>query len=185
MYVEAVNFDAGLVIANKNLGLTAGGLSQFDLALDNSDKVIEMVAEEAVNYRHRGPTYYYLNLVDEALTDFNEAISIDENYADTYCWYGIVNLGLSPKLSIGNFTKAIELDPDNEESYLDRACAHSMMKNFKFAKIKLFQQSEQNEACRRKSVRFRSWRASLISFLTRWSSGNRVLILPILLLTTE
>jgi tetratricopeptide (TPR) repeat protein len=134
VYGEAVNFDAGLVIAYKNLGLTAGELSQFDLALDNFNKLIEMEDEEALNYRHRGAIYYYLSLFDEALSDFSRAINIDENYADAYYWRGLVNLELSPKQSIEDFSKAIELDPDNEKHYLDRACAHSMEKDFKSAK---------------------------------------------------
>jgi hypothetical protein len=102
---EAVNFDAGLVIAYRILGLTAGELSQFDLVLDNFNKVIEMEG-------------------DVALTDFNEAISIDENYADARYCRGLGNLELSPKLSMEDSSRVIELDPDNEKYYLDRECVY-------------------------------------------------------------
>ena len=136
-YAEAIILDPQLVLAYKKLGLTAGELSQFDFALDNFNKVIEMEGEEAVNYRHRGAIYYYLNLFDEALSDFNHAINIDESYADAYYWRGLTNLESSPQQSIDDLSKAIELDPDNDQYYLDRASAYSMLENYTAAKIDL------------------------------------------------
>ncbi len=137
VYAEAIILDPQLVLAYKNLGLTAGELSQFDLALDNFNKVIEMEGEEAVNYRNRGATYYYLNLLDTALSDFDKAISIDASYADAYYWRGLTNLISTPQQSVEDFSTAIELSPDNDQYYLDRASAYSMLGNYTAAKIDL------------------------------------------------
>ena len=134
VYAEAIILDPQLVLAYKNLALTAGELSQFDLALENFNKVIEMEGEDAVNYRHRGAVYYYLKLFDEALSDFDKAIHIDESYADAYYWRALTKLQSSPQQSLEDFSSAIELNPDNGQYYLDRACAHTMTEDFKAAK---------------------------------------------------
>ena len=129
VYAEAIILDPQLVLAYKNLALTAGELSRFDLALENFNKVIELEGDEAINYRHRGAIYYYLNLLDEALSDFNKAININENYADAYYWRGLTNLESSPQQSLEDFSAAIELSPENDQYYLDRANAYSLLEN--------------------------------------------------------
>jgi tetratricopeptide (TPR) repeat protein len=144
IYAEAIVLDPQLLLAYKNLGLTAGELSQFDMALDNFNKVIEMEAEDAVNYRHRGAIYYYLKLFDEALSDFNKAINIDESFADAYYWRGLTNLESSPIQSVEDFSTSIELNPGNDQCYLDRACAHAMLGNYTAAKIDLVSSIEIN-----------------------------------------
>lgn len=88
---------------------------EFDLAVVDLDKVIEMKGDNASTYLNRGIAYSARNRLDLAIGDFNKAVELDPMNAVAY-----FNRGSSYEKSgniqkaIGDYQKALDLDSNNE-----------------------------------------------------------------------
>lgn len=123
-------------------GLYYVQIKQYDLAVADYTKIIELEPEGAIPYYYRAYSYSELGKYDLALHDCNKAISIEPN-AEFYSERGYVEW--KKELfsdSIDDFTKAIELEPNTAFFYVGRGNAYGCMEKYNEA-IKDFQKAIQ------------------------------------------
>ena len=95
--------------------------SDYDLALVDYDKAIELDPEYATAYNNRGIAYRHLGEYEKALADYGKAIELDPEYAYAYNNRGNTygDLGEHEK-ALADYSKAIELDPEFARAYNNR-----------------------------------------------------------------
>jgi len=109
----------------------------YEFLNGNFERSIEILSEAAeldsgrkLTFVSRGSAYLKLNLLEQALADFNHAIDIDPEYARAFHLRGLVEekRGADPR-SLEDFTRAIEIDPEYGAAYHSRATLHTKMGN--------------------------------------------------------
>jgi tetratricopeptide (TPR) repeat protein len=73
-----------------NKGLSHMRLEEYETALEEMDKAIELNKKEAIVYHSRGMVYYAMRFYDEAVADFSKSIEIYSNNPET-----LFNLGMA------------------------------------------------------------------------------------------
>jgi tetratricopeptide (TPR) repeat protein len=88
---------------------------EYDLAVNEYNKVIELDSKDATNYLNRGLAFFNLKNYDRAIVDYDKAIELNPKESIIYFNRGDLHekMGNSQK-AIGDFQKAIELDANNE-----------------------------------------------------------------------
>jgi tetratricopeptide (TPR) repeat protein len=96
-------------------------LNDYDAAIAEYTKAIELNAGFALAYYDRGIQKYYKNEFEEAIKDFDKSIAI-EPAAITYIGRGTLKLKVNDQAgALADYNKAIELEPDNALAYGNRA----------------------------------------------------------------
>ncbi len=104
-------------------------LQDFDKALTFFDEAIErdpqkatpLNCQKAIALNRKGTTLLYQRRFDEALTAYDEAINLNNQYASAYYNRGHVKRRLGRfKEAIDNFNQAIEYAPNRANAYLER-----------------------------------------------------------------
>ena len=98
----------------------------FDLALQEYDKLIAANPNIAGLYATRGDIYVAKSSFEQALQDYSKAIALDQNNYDYYerrgvIYFSVGNLGQS----IQDFNKMIAMNPNSGQAYFYRASAHA------------------------------------------------------------
>jgi tetratricopeptide (TPR) repeat protein len=117
-----------------NRGISQRALKQFDLAISDYSKAIELFPKNARYYVNRGNVSNDLDKSDDALADYKRAIAVDPSFALAFTNRG--NLYVRIKRfdeAITDLTRAIELDPLNAESFYTRAMAYRAKNQFEKA----------------------------------------------------
>jgi tetratricopeptide (TPR) repeat protein len=96
-------------------------LKDYDRAIADYNKAIELNPNYAEAYSDRGVTYYYKNDSDQALADYNKAIELKPDFAIPYNNRGFFyyNKGEFER-AIADFDKSIQLDPNVALTYVNR-----------------------------------------------------------------
>jgi Tfp pilus assembly protein PilF len=99
--------------------------SQYDLAISEYTKSIEIDPKQPNAHNNRGLTYAQKGHYDQAIADYTKAIDLDPKYGDAYHNRGLAysNKGQYDQ-AISDFTKAIELDPKHGKAYGGRGVAY-------------------------------------------------------------
>ena len=85
---------------------------EYDEAIDEFTKAIEIDPNYAEAYNNRGLAYYYTWEYDLAVADYDKAIEIDPDYADAYNNRGNAYADNGQyDLAIADYDRAIEIDP--------------------------------------------------------------------------
>lgn len=119
---EAIALNPSYNFSYNNRGLALIGLGQYEQAIKDFDKSIELHHACFNGYNHRGNIYRRLNQYEKALSDHNNAIKIKPESADSYFNRGVDYYCLSKyEEAIADFDKTLELDSSYEsaEYYLE------------------------------------------------------------------
>jgi tetratricopeptide (TPR) repeat protein len=107
-----------------NQGIAYSQKGQYDLAISEYTKAIEIYPHEDVYYG-RGNAYVQKGQYDLAIGDFSKAIELDPKYLKAYFSRGNAYLIKSQyDKAILDFTKAIEIDPKHANSYWGRGIGY-------------------------------------------------------------
>ena len=117
---EAIRLDPNLAIAYMNRGVIYASKGEFDKAIGDETKAIELKPEktedQATAYSNRGTAYLAKGDLDKALADVEEAIKIKSDNAKAYLLRGSVHSGKGDtEGAITDFKKVIELSKDSAE----------------------------------------------------------------------
>ncbi|MGO9952361.1 MAG: tetratricopeptide repeat protein [Dissulfurispiraceae bacterium] len=94
---------------------------QYDLALAEFNKALDIYPTSAEIYNNRGVTYAHKGQYDLAIIDFTKAIEIMPDSAKTYYNRGIIYATRGQaQLALFDFKKCLELDPTNAAAYDNR-----------------------------------------------------------------
>jgi len=125
--------DTNGVIANvcNNRGFAYTNLGQFNQAISEYNKAIELNPKLAEAYNNRGIAYDKLGQHTRAMSDYNKAIELNPKDAMAYNNRGTAytQLGEYTK-ALSDFTKAIEFNPKLAEAYNNRGFAYTNLGQF-------------------------------------------------------
>jgi tetratricopeptide (TPR) repeat protein len=104
---------------------------QWDEAIVEYSKAIEMDPKSAIAYANRAWAYGWKDEFDKAIADCDEAIRLDPDYAIAYSYRGDAYLQLGEyDRTIGDCSKAIELDPDYALAYIKCGDAYFQLRQY-------------------------------------------------------
>lgn len=113
--VYGIKIKSGIYV---NRGSAYQNLKQYDKAISDYNKAIELNPADADAYYGRGLVYYYLKQYNRAIDDYSKAIELNPNFAYAYNNRGITYLWLGKcKKAKSDFDKAIEIGKDKPPSY--------------------------------------------------------------------
>ncbi len=114
--------DAAFYVSRGNDCVNKG---QYDAAISNYDKALEINPRYALAYYNRGITYGNKGRYDEAISDFTKALEINPKNAVTYRERGDVYFNKGEYDSaISDFNKAIDINPRDAVAYAYRGDAY-------------------------------------------------------------
>ncbi len=101
---------------------------EYDRAIADFNKAIELENNKSDFYVIRGNAYYEQGLYDRAIADFNKAIELDNNNSVFYVIRGdfYKEQGEYDR-AIADYTKAIKLDADSASAYYRRGVVYKEM----------------------------------------------------------
>ena len=114
-----------------NRGIDYGEKGEYDLAIKDFDKAIELKPDYALAYNNRGAVYRSKGEYDQAIEDCNKAIQLKPDYAEPYSNRGSAyrNKGEIDQ-AIEDYDIAIKLKPNFVEAYYNLGIAYCEKGNF-------------------------------------------------------
>ena len=111
--------------AYNHCGLAYHEKGEYNLAIRNYNKAIELNPEFTEAYNNRGITFDEMAEYYRAIRNYNKAIELNPEFAEAYNNRGITYHEMGEyDLAIKDYNKAIELSPENAESYYNRGIAY-------------------------------------------------------------
>lgn len=94
---------------------------EYDWAIEDYNKVIDMNPDNVEAYYNRGVTYHHKGDYDRAIEDYTKTIQLKPDYTNAYYNRGLSfdNKGASDR-AIDDFTRVIQLDPNDAGAYFNR-----------------------------------------------------------------
>jgi protein O-mannosyl-transferase len=121
-------------IAYNNRGFVYWNLRQWDKAIVDCSKAIELDSNYAFAYNNRGIAYWNIQQWERAKADFSKTIEINPKYSPAYSNRGNVYGYLRQwEKSITDCSKAIELDSNYAFSYNNRGIAYLNLRQWEKA----------------------------------------------------
>ena len=116
---------------HNNRGFDYCQIGQYDQAISDFSKAIEINPRLAHAYNNRGATYLYKGQYDQAILDLSKAIEINPGLAHAYNnrgWAYIKKWQYDQAIS--DFNKTIEIDPRFVEAYFNRAIVYFLVEEY-------------------------------------------------------
>jgi tetratricopeptide (TPR) repeat protein len=111
--------------AHNNLVVAHIEKGQFDLAIQDFNKAIELDPKDAAAYNNLGAAYHDKGQFDLAIQELSKALELDPKYASAYFNRGLAYADKGQlDLAIQDYGKAIELDPRRADVYNNLAGAY-------------------------------------------------------------
>lgn len=111
-------------------GMVQHTLANYDLAIADFDKALELDPKQSVFYVSRGNAFSEKKNFDRALADFDKAIQLEPNLMEAYFERGrLYSSARDWDRAIADFDKAIQIDPQWSGTYLLRGNAHLTKEN--------------------------------------------------------
>lgn len=112
-------------------GISYGQKGQYDNAISNFDKAIEINPRFAEAYRNRGITYAMKWNTTQAISDLNKAIEINPGFAEAHKDRGdVYDKIYQYDQAISDYTKALEINPAFALAYYNRAFAYFIISDY-------------------------------------------------------
>ena len=109
---EVSTFNPQEAAAYNIRGLSHVHLDQYEPAIEDYTRAIEIDPQDAANYFCRGLCYAELRQFDQALADFSQAIALNLQESDTYTTRGRCYTELRQyREAVADFTTAININP--------------------------------------------------------------------------
>ena len=106
-------------------GIAYGEKGQYDEAISDYNKALEINQSYAEAYRNRGNAYFYKRQYDQAISDYNKALEINPKYAKAYNNRGVIyRLKGQYDQAISDYDKALEIDAGYADAYNNRGVAY-------------------------------------------------------------
>ena len=107
---------------------------QYNLAIEDYTKVIELDPENNWSYQSRAQCYYELNQYEEAIEDYTKAIEIVSDWWGYYRNRGRCYEELRQyNHAIKDYSKMVELNPKDSYGYILRADCYKILKKHELA----------------------------------------------------
>ena len=137
-YTRALESD-NLSLRNRTRAHNARGnahllLDDFEQALEDFNRVIELNPKSPFSYQSRSLAYFKSGRYNEAITDFTRTIQLDPDYVYAYIYRSdaYFRLGLYDH-AIADYEKLLELNPDDIYIYFNRGLAYFYNNNYEKA----------------------------------------------------
>ena len=122
---EALNEQQRDTLAYANRGFKYFRKGQFDQAISNFNKAIELDPGVTLCYFARGQIFLAKEQIDNAISDFNKTIELNPYYTDAYIFRGSAYFkGGQLDKAIVDYNKVLEMEPDNTDIYNLRGNAY-------------------------------------------------------------
>jgi tetratricopeptide (TPR) repeat protein len=122
-----------------NRGVAYQAQEEYEAALADLDRALELNPEAPWAYIHRANTYRAIGDYESALADLQRALDLASDSSDgwlsrAYASRGLIyhNMGQYDQ-ALADYSRAIELDPDSPEVYLNRGGTYANMAQFQAA----------------------------------------------------
>ena len=136
-YIEAIKccdemkkLDPNVKEVYNNRGISYKNLGEYNRAIIDYTKAIEIDNKYTEAYNNRGISYRNLGKYKKSIVDYNKAIELNSNMPDIYSNRGLAynDLGEYSK-AIDDYNKAIDLDAMYTIAYLNRGVTYSNLKD--------------------------------------------------------
>lgn len=117
-----------------NQGLLAAQRGEYELAIENFTKSLELNPDDPITLNNRGNVYLSTGEFDKAIGDYDKAISLKPGLP--MAWMNRGNAYLYKKelnRAIDDYSKAIELDPKDDAAWKNRASAYISLGKLRMA----------------------------------------------------
>ena len=112
---------------HNNRGIAYFNKGDFDRAIKDFTKAIDLNSSDGIAYYNRGNAYSEKEEYEAAIADFTKAIDLNPDYAIAYNNRGgTYYLKEEYERAIVDFTKAIDLNPDYAIAYNNRGIAYGV-----------------------------------------------------------
>ena len=132
---KAIQYNPNIAGIYNNRGNVYFDALDFDKALEDYTKAIQLDSNLSFAYSNRGKTYMSLRKYDDAIVDLKTAIKIDPNCIPAY--HNLANyydyVVFNGEEAIKNYSKAIQLEPDNFYTYYERGVCYYNLGNYEMA----------------------------------------------------
>lgn len=118
-------------------GFINGKTGNFQASLADYNKALQLAPDDAESYNNRGYTYRRLGNYRLAIEDFDKAIRLYGESPDAFLPY--FNRGVArclegcSDLALADYNKAIQLNPNYAEAYVERGSAYDLKRRFDLA----------------------------------------------------
>jgi len=116
-----------------NRGAIYVAKGQYDQAISDFNKALEIDPNYLFAYNNRGTAYMNKDQYDQAISDFNKVLEIEPRYAGGAAYYGramVYEKKDQYDQAISDFNKAIEIDPKNASAYYRRGRCYYFKKEY-------------------------------------------------------
>lgn len=122
---------SNLIVAHNDRGNAHGRLGNYDAALHDFNRVIELAPDDPDAWYNRGLTLRRLGRTGEALNDYDRVLELDPGYTKAYINRGSLFGEIGQlKAAVADFTRAIDADPSNATSWFNRALGWYSLGNY-------------------------------------------------------
>ncbi len=124
---EEIQDEKGIVANLNNIGVVYAAKKDYDTAIRDYNKAIELDPNYAAAFCNRGIAYYNKKNYDTAIRDYDKAIEIDPNFAEAFYNRGLAYYNKKNyDTAIRDYTRAIELDPNDADAMVNMGSAYLM-----------------------------------------------------------
>lgn len=123
---KALKLDKDCANALYVRGMVKYDSQDFEDALPDFERAVELEPTDAANHERLGWTYFELGMFENSLTEFDAALKIDPNFEHAHYGRGLYWMAVQkPVKAIDDLSKAFQIDPTFPDYAVDLALAYA------------------------------------------------------------